>query len=128
MEEAKRVRDNTKRELLRFYCQCCELKAKIGDLDSKKRARLDREMWAEKVKSMMAVDFVTKGRLGPSTYESIAALPKDMRIEALHYLNEGNHKFLIDWFETMHDESQFSDLFLKEGDLNAFKALIEDYS
>jgi hypothetical protein len=125
-EEAIRVRDNTKRELLRFYSQCCQLKAKIGDLDPEKRARLDRNMWSEKVKSMMAVDFVTRGRLGPSTYEFISALPKSMRGEALFYFDQDNHQLLIDWFETLHDESRFdNDVLLEDGDA---KALLEDFS
>lgn len=124
-EEAVRVRDNTKRELMRFYSQCCQLKAKIGDLDPEKRARLDREMWREKIKSKMAVDFVTRGRLGSSTYEFISALPKDMRVDALFYLNPDNHKFLIDWFETLHDDSQFNaDYFLDDVDANL---LLKDF-
>lgn len=98
MEETERLLKDTKREFLRFYSQASYLKKQIGPMDDKKRAELDRDMWVFKLKEMAAIDFVTQGRLGRSTYEFVNSVPKEIRDKALPEIRD--HQNLLTWYET----------------------------
>lgn len=106
LEEAQRVYRDTKREFDRFWHQACQLKDEIGELTDEKRNKLDRDMWLNKVKSMIAIDLVCNGRPSQGTYEFVASLPKGMKREVLSSIQ--NHKNLIEWFESFHNDHGFN--------------------
>ena len=116
LEDAQRVARDTERELNRFWHQACLLKAEIGELTDEKRKKLDRDMWLNKVKSMIAIDLVCHGRPSQSTYEFIGALPTNMKGEVLSAIQ--NQQYLIGWFETFHDEHGFSPNAIEGGNEN----------
>lgn len=97
MEDLDRNIEHTEREFKRFYAQANTLKQAIGELTSKKRNKLDREMWIHKLKSMVAIDYITKGRIGENALTFIRSTPKNIRKQLLIEIK--NQPELISWFE-----------------------------
>lgn len=79
LDELGRSIAETEREFRRFYAQAAALKGSVGELTPERRAQLDREMWAHRLRCMAAVDLLTAGRLGPSTIELLQAVPRGWR-------------------------------------------------
>jgi hypothetical protein len=98
MEESERAIKDTKREFKRFYQQAIYLKKQIGDLTDEKRKVLDKDMWLFKVKEMACVDWISKGRLGNSTFEFMNSCPQDMKKQILSSIQD--QKKLLEWYET----------------------------
>lgn len=97
MEDLERNIEHTEREFKRFYAQANALKKEIGELTSEKQNELDQEMWLHKLKSMVSIDYLTKGRIGENAIAFIMSLSKDLRIPLLAEIK--NHDELIKWFE-----------------------------
>ena len=97
MEDLERNISDTEREFKRFYAQADALKAQIGELTPEKRDMLDQEMWAHKLKTMVAVDYITKGRIGENALTFIRSIPKEMRKPLLAEIKD--QKALLDWFD-----------------------------
>jgi hypothetical protein len=97
MEDLERNISDTEREFKRFYAQTDALKAQIGELTPKKRDKLDQEMWAHKLKTMVAVDYITKGRIGENALTFIRSIPKEMRKPLLAEIKD--QKALLVWFD-----------------------------
>lgn len=103
MEEADRVIRDTEREFVRFYQQALFLKEKIGELTEEKRAKLDREMWAFKLKEMAALDYQTSIRLSQNTLTFLMSLPKSMRMELLDECQPSNKDALVKWYHNVEE-------------------------
>ena len=97
MEDLERNISDTEREFKRFYAQADALKAQIGELTSEKRDKLDQEMWTHKLKTMVAVDYITKGRIGENALTFIRSIPKEIRKPLLAEIKD--QKTLLDWFD-----------------------------
>lgn len=97
MEDIERNIEHTEREFKRFYAQANALKKEIGELTPEKQNRLDQDMWLHKLKSMVAIDCLTKGRIGENAIAFIMSLSRDLRIPLLAKIK--NHDKLISWFE-----------------------------
>lgn len=97
MEDLERNIFDTEREFKRFYAQADILKEQIGDLTSEKRDKLDQEMWIYKLKTMVAVDYITKGRIGENALTFIRSIPKEIRKPLLAEIKD--QKVLLDWFD-----------------------------
>jgi hypothetical protein len=97
MEDLERNILDTEREFKRFYAQANALKALIGELTPEKRGKLDQEMWAHKLKTMVAVDYITKGRIGENALTFIRSIPKGMRKPLLAEIKD--QKALLVWFD-----------------------------
>lgn len=111
LEETERLIKDTEREFKRFYQQSMYLKRQIGELTPEKRARLDQDMWEYKIKEMMCIDWITKGRLGTSTFEFIHSCPKDMKLRLFEVM--GNQDELLEWYsrqETYLDPIKYDEL------------------
>lgn len=97
MEDLKRNIEHTEREFKRFYAQANALKKEIGELIPEKQNRLDQEMWIHKLKSMVAIDYITKGRIGENALTFIRSTPKEIRKPLLVEIKD--QKTLLDWFD-----------------------------
>jgi hypothetical protein len=97
MEDLERNILDTEREFKRFYAQADALKAQIGELTPEKRDKLDQEMWTHKLKTMVAVDYITKGRIGENALTFIRSIPKEIRKPLLAEIKD--QKALLIWFD-----------------------------
>ena len=97
MEDLERNIEHTEREFKRFYAQVNALKKEIGELTPEKQNKLDQEMWIHKLKSMVAIDYITKGRIGENALAFMRSIPKGIRIPLLAEIKD--HDKLIAWFE-----------------------------
>ena len=97
LEDLERNISHTEREFRRFYGQANTLKAEIGDLTISKRNKLDLEMWEHKLKSMVAVDYITKGRIGENALTFIRSIPKEIRKPLLAEIKD--QRALLEWFD-----------------------------
>ena len=97
MEDLERNIEHTEREFKRFYAQADALKEQIGELTPEKRNQLDQEMWIHKLKSMVAIDYITKGRIGENALAFMRSIPKEIRKSLLVEIK--NHDELIIWYE-----------------------------
>lgn len=97
MEDLERNIEHTEREFKRFYAQANSLKKEIGELTPKKQNKLDEEMWLHKLKSMVAIDYLTKGRIGENALAFMRSIPKKLRIPLLATIKD--HDKLIKWYE-----------------------------
>ncbi len=100
-EELERTIKDTKREFKRFYQQAMVLKKQIGEVDDKRRYKLDEEMHVYKAKEMFIFDMNTMGKYSHQTYEFIMSFPHDTRIELMEQLK--NEK-LIKNYEHRSDD------------------------
>lgn len=99
LQEVEKNIEDTEREFLRFYNQAVVLKSCIGELDPKRRAELDCEMWEHRLRCAAAIDFMTSGRLSANTVESLQSCPVEMRKRlAADMLDPAKHGSLIEWF------------------------------
>ena len=97
MEDLERNIFDTEREFKRFLSQADVLKAQIGELTPEKRDALDMDMWIHKLKSMVATDYITKGRIGENPLAFIRSLPKEIRTPLLAEVKD--QKSLLEWFD-----------------------------
>ena len=97
MEDLERNVEHTEREFKRFYAQANALKKEIGELTPGKQNKLDQEMWLHKLKSMVAIDYITKGRIGENALAFMRSIPKEIRKPLLAEIKD--HDKLIAWFE-----------------------------
>ena len=97
MEDLERNIEHTEREFKRFYAQVNALKKEIGELTPEKQNKLDQEMWIHKLKSMVAIDYITKGRIGENALAFMRSIPKEIRKPLLAEIK--NHDKLIKWYE-----------------------------
>ena len=66
-------------ELAQFERLAAQARHELGPLDPGARARLDAEMWVEKLRAMIAIDLLSQGRPSSSTVELLASFPADLR-------------------------------------------------
>lgn len=118
LEDLERNIEHTEREFKRFYAQADALKKEIGELTPEKRNKLDQEMWLHKLKSMVAIDYLTKGRISENAVAFIMSLSNDLRKLLLTEIK--NHNELIAWFENYNQP--LPSLQIKE-DINIQKLL-----
>lgn len=97
MEDLKKNIEHTEREFRRFYAQANTLKKEIGELTPKKQNKLDQEMWIHKLKSMVAIDYITKGRIGENALTFIRSIPKEIRKPLLIEIKD--QATLLTWFD-----------------------------
>ena len=97
MEDLERNIFDTEREFKQFYAQANYLKSQIGELTPEKRNKLDIEMWEHKLKTMVAVDYITKGRIGENALVFIRSIPKSIRSKLLDSIK--NQAELMEWFD-----------------------------
>ncbi len=97
LEDLERNISDTEREFKRFYAQADILKSQIGRLTPDKRDTLDQEMWTHKLKTMVAVDYITKGRIGENALTFIRSIPKEIRKPLLTEIKD--QKALLEWFD-----------------------------
>lgn len=98
LEDLERNIEHTEREFKRFYAQANTLKKEIGELTPKKQNRLDQEMWIHKLKSMVAIDYITKGRISENALVFIRSIPKEIRKSLLAEIK--NQDELLRWFDS----------------------------
>lgn len=75
-----RSQADTQREYDRFLMHARRLKAEVGELTPEKRAVLDRDMWAYRLRAMATLD-AFMGGLSHGTAEAILKCPPDVRAE-----------------------------------------------
>ena len=97
MEDLERNIKHTEREFKRFYAQANALKEEIGELTPEKQNKLDQEMWIYKLKSMVAIDYITTGRISENALTFIRSIPKGIRKLLLAEIKD--QKTLLDWFD-----------------------------
>lgn len=97
MEDLDRNIFDTEREFKRFFAQANILKKQIGELTIEKRDSLDKDMWIHKLKSMVAVDYITKGRIGENALTFIRSIPKEIRKPLLSEIKD--QESLLNWFD-----------------------------
>lgn len=93
------------REFRRFYGQAVALRKALAangatfPIDAETRDRLDREMWAHRLKAMAAIDLMAHGRIGVNCVEFFQALPVDMRRPlAAEIFSSEKQNQLITWY------------------------------
>ena len=82
LEQAKLSLLDNKRELVRFWQQACILLEKLEmvmPLTPDSLRDLDENMWIERAKEMMAMDFMVNDRMSRATLEFIMCLPRYQR-------------------------------------------------
>ena len=84
----EKVGEDREREFMHFYRQAAALKQQIGTLDPMKRARLDREFWAKKLRARMAVQLLQQGRVSADIIEILPSLPEEIRAKVWGYLDD----------------------------------------
>lgn len=114
IEEAERALKDTKRELIRFYQQADYFKVQInenhGQLTNRTRRTLDRAMWFDRMKMLIAVDLVAHSRISRSTLEAVISLPREMKDQIIPFLRRENHDKMIKWMENYHNADSFPEL------------------
>ena len=111
MEDLERNIFDTEREFRRFLAQADTLKEKIGDLTPERRNELDMDMWIHKLKSMVAIDYITKGRISENPLAFIRSLPKEIRNPLLVEVKD--QKSLLEWFDNF--DTPLPDIKVSEG-------------
>jgi hypothetical protein len=100
-EESQRSIESVEIEFNRFYQHAVFLKQYLekqyGELTEEKKEKLEEEMWEHKTKEYAAMDFITSGRIGKSTYEILTSLPKNARINVLQGIS--NPQVLVEWYQ-----------------------------
>ena len=94
--EYQRQQEENLREFVRFYQQACWLKEFVGQLDDKKRRRLEEDLWIYRIKEMACIDYVSTGGIRNTTYEFMNALPKKLRLKVAEEIHDP--KELSDWY------------------------------
>lgn len=100
LEEAKRSLEENKRELVRFWQQACVLMEKLeqeGPLTEDRLRDLDENMWVQRAKELMAIDFMVNNRITKSTLELIMCMPMYQRKNLIALTK--NVPGLMEWFE-----------------------------
>jgi hypothetical protein len=78
------------REFARFYAVCCELKQQLcpdGPLTAERRAQLEEELWAFKLKMAVVLDCRYHGLVARATLEQVLCLPRTVRHELLAFVD-----------------------------------------
>jgi len=88
LEDAERVITDTRRELDRFVSQAIALRELVGELTPERRAALDQDMWEHRIKSMIAVDIITKGSISENSLTCLNASPPEIRESLLNSMQE----------------------------------------
>lgn len=107
LEQAKLSLLDNKRELVRFWQQACVLMEKLeveGPLTLDRLRDLDENMWRERAKEMMAIDFMVNDRMSRQTLELIMCMPAYQRKLLIQLTKD--IPGLIEWFEN-EDHSHF---------------------
>ena len=108
LEQAKRSLLDNKRELIRFWQQACVLMEKLeveGPLTEDRLRDLDENMWVERAKELMAVDFMVHSRISKGTLELIMCMPKYQRGNLIALTK--NVPALMEWYEK-EDQGHFT--------------------
>ena len=108
LEQAKRSLLDNKRELVRFWQQACVLMEKLevdGPLTDDRLRDLDENMWVERAKELMAVDFMVHSRISKATLDLIMCMPAYQR-KILIALTK-NVPALMEWYE-IEDHGHFT--------------------
>jgi hypothetical protein len=77
----KRVLNDQQRELAVFLAYAIVLKAVLGHVSNHRRAALERELWAYRIRAVLARDYLCLGHPSPETIELIHVLPHEIRAE-----------------------------------------------
>jgi len=126
MEDLLRNIADTQREFKRFFAQCVALKERVGELTEARREQLDREMWEDNIKRRCALDYLTRGGLSESSYETLACLPREDRFRLIGEVSEQNKKQLLDWF--YHQQPDLPQLELNSDDSHSFTEALLEYT
>ena len=108
LAQAKLSLNDNKRELVRFWQQACVLMEKLekdAPLTDDKLRDLDENMWVERAKELMAVDFMVHGRISKATLDLIMCMPQYQR--KLLIAMTKDVPALIEWYEN-EDHGHFS--------------------
>ena len=108
LEQAKRSLLDNKRELVRFWQQACVLMEKLevdGPLTDDRLRDLDENMWVERAKELMAVDFMVHSRISKATLDLIMCMPRYQR-KILIAMTKDVPK-LMEWYEN-EDHGHFA--------------------
>jgi hypothetical protein len=92
------IRD-TLRETVILYNLASTLRDLLGDLNPEKKAMLEEELWLHRVKSAIAVDFISIGGISAPTVELLHALPIKIRQPVLDLLlSPSAHDSVVLWY------------------------------
>jgi len=108
LEQSKLSLADNKRELVRFWQQACVLLEKLEavlPLTDDRLRDLDEDMWVERAKELMAVDFMVHSRISKGTLELIMCMPPYKRKLLIAFTKDV--PTLIDWYES-EDHGHFS--------------------
>jgi len=111
LAQAKLSLSDNKRELVRFWQQACvllEILEKDGPLTDDRLRDLDGNMWREKAKELMAVDFMVQERLSRETLDLIMSMPMYQRRLLIDLTKDVPG--LIEWYQTFDHGHFFQEL------------------
>lgn len=75
------------------------LRVALGSIDVIRRKQLENELWVHRVRSAIAVDFITVGRPGAQSVELLHALPIELREPIIQeILDPLRHEALVHWY------------------------------
>jgi len=86
-EDLRARRKDTWRELDRFLWQCRRFKEQLGDLPEPRRAALERQLWADRIRVRAGLEKIAGDAYSMETLEMLLALPPAMRMKMIEELN-----------------------------------------
>lgn len=99
LKEIEKNKECTEKEFKRFLEQAITLKSQIGKLTKEKLERYELELWEYRLKSQMALDYISQSRLSKQTLEMLYSYPIDLRRKLISYNNKEKIQELITWYE-----------------------------
>lgn len=108
LEQTKLSLLDNKRELVRFWQQACVLMEKLElvmPLTPDRIRDLDENMWRERAKELMAIDFMVNDRMSRATLDLIMCMPAYQRKLLIQLTKD--IPGLIEWFEN-EDHGHFT--------------------
>ncbi len=119
IEESDRVLNDTKREFVTFYKLATQLKKIIGEISVEKRFECDRTDHLNKIKELVAMDFIASGRVSKENIERITHMPEESKKDILNSIKDP--KTLVNWFENEKPiYIDYNSFYNKEDDLKLF--------
>jgi len=109
--QAKLSLSDNRRELVRFWQQACVLLEKLElvfPLNDDRLRDLDENMWRERAKELMAVDFMVQERLSRETLDLIMSMPMYQRRLLIDLTKDVPG--LIEWYQTFDHGHFFQEL------------------
>jgi len=109
--QAKLSLSDNRRELVRFWQQACVLLEKLElvfPLNDDRLRDLDENMWRERAKELMAVDFMVQEKLSRETLDLIMSMPAYQRRLLIDLTKDVPG--LIEWYQTFDHGHFFQEL------------------